>query len=418
MHRTTFGVILSLSIIIITSAATPGQPATEGRDRAPTKADEQQRAPSPETVRASRTIRLFTRPSEDEFRLMVRTAAAEHADVLGLSADAAGDALQLAVRGNAGGPFGRGSSDLIDLTIDLRDVEQGQPTLRASEFLDGVITSLERQLAEWHARERGLAAAERELQEASDLLARRRARFRGLEQEIRKATGRADASVDAIRSSLPKLDEERQALKLQVVGNEARQQALAEAIERLAKAAGERAQDDPVAVELQKIVELREMAARHARQLHEAAQASAREVSDAEAAVAEARAKLLERRDAVARANGGELLETLNRELAMLSIDAAEAQAKLAALEALLTKYLNAEELLQDAADVRRERDDASAKLQKAESRLSAARSSLPEPIVRVIQSDQVRADDSRVPLEPAGTPHPNDDDRDSPPER
>ena len=415
MRRTTISVLLG-SLALFSHAA-PAQPAAPDAPPA-----EEQQAKKPETIRASRSIEVNGRvPNGELFDAMCRRAITEHAGILGgLPAAPEVDLVTMAKPDRGGGGlFGDTTTrrELLEMTVDLRRPRLRDAQPRAAEFLDAFITSLDWQLREWQAEEAGVPAAERDVERATALLDERRAEFRQLEQQIRQTTGRADASVDAIRSSVPKLDEERQSLKLQVIGKAARQAALAATIERLAKAAGERAGDDPVAAELEKVVAVRERAVEHARELQKAASISTQEVAEAEAVLAEARARLLERRDAVARANGGELLEALNRELATLSIDAAESQAKLAALDALLAKYVDAEELLARAVEVRQDRERHVSDLRDAQARLQTARSSLPDRVLQVVEAEDNAPNDPRL-EQPAAGVKGHETDGDSPPEQ
>jgi hypothetical protein len=409
--------LVLLSLLAAANGSAHGQPAT---DAAPPARQPAGTPPPPgpsrdvpakrgETLVASRSIALDRDLMANSrlLEVMVARAAAEHGGVLGVPEGVARALPEIIKVGE-----NMSGAEWINLVADLRTAQEAKPRPRAGEFIDAVLASLERQVGEWHAERAGVDRAARDVAEARAALDELRAAFRNVEHEIRQTTGRADVSVEAIRASVPKLDEERQTLKLQVIGKEARQAALAATIERLAKAAAERASGDPVAAELQKVVDAREQAVKMNQAAHEAASVSAREVADAEAVLAEARARLLERRDAVARASGGELLEALNRELATLSIDAAESQAKLAALDALLAKYVDAEELLGRADDVRRERQRREDALRKAESRLAEARASLPERVIRVLDGYDMAPDDPRLKENGAGDEH---DDNDAP---
>ena len=131
------------------------------------------------------------------------------------------------------------------------------------------------------------------------------------------------------------LENRMQQLQMDLAGKKARVEAIQKKIAESAARVDAAMKDDPVAGELAKVVELRQKAvqktvldARRAPQSAEAEHAAAME--RAEVVLAEAKARLIERREAVARAAGGELLLRLNDELAVLGIDVAEIQARLA----------------------------------------------------------------------------------------
>jgi predicted nucleic acid-binding Zn-ribbon protein len=378
---------MRLSLLALTVAAllTCGGRATLARAAAPAAAAKPSTAPSG-TVYAFRQIALARPGDVDTLPAMIALAAEEHADMLGLQPERAAQLVQFARTASAG---------TVGLHVALESLKLPPDKLRANEFITKVTDSLEQQLREQYVRNSGVTRAEEDVNEIERSLAWLRDEIGRTEQEVRQVTGRADASVEAIRASAPKLDDERLALKLQIVGKQARQQALATAIERLSKAAAERAKDDPVAAELEKVVVARERALARTLTIRKAGQpVSEAEVSAAEVDLAESRARMLERRDAVSQANGGDLLTALNRELATVSIDLAEAEAKLAEAERLLKGYAKVQELLAKADDLRRQRDQAEHALVGAKGRLADAENSIPQPVLRVTKSLAKRLDE------------------------
>jgi chromosome segregation ATPase len=243
----------------------------------------------------------------------------------------------------------------------------------------------------------GFEQARRQVQEAESELQDARERLSHQEAVIREKTGRVDASLAPIREAIPKLEEQRQTLKLEVVGKQARQEALAKTIDRLAKSAEERTRSDPVAEELDKVVKLRIVALERMRKLRENAAVSEAEVAAAEVPIAEARAKLLERREAVAQASGGELLAALNRELSMISIDVAEAEAKLDSIEKLLKQFGSVQGELSDAEQARREWARASDRAEKAQYKWREVRQSIPPAAIEAVRTDTMAPDDPRL---------------------
>jgi hypothetical protein len=129
------------------------------------------------------------------------------------------------------------------------------------------------------------------------------------------------------------MDEEVEALALDQAGADARQKALEAAIAQQAKRAEAAVQDDAVATELQNVVDARTTQLKRTQQLHATGNTTDTSVDGAMAAVAEARARLAERRQQTAATAGGAALADWNRELLNLSVANAERHAKLKFLE-------------------------------------------------------------------------------------
>jgi hypothetical protein len=354
-----------------------------------------------DTIAASRSVQV-SGVSGVRVREMVLKAAAERAGLVGLAPESL--AGRIAVRpgtddGLSGRRIGLEAAEVLMIVVDLRGADAAAAGVkpRAVEYLDAIVASLEKQLQDFHSgrvqrAEQSKAETEHRIKDMDQKAAH-------IEADIRDATGRVDASVDAIRAAVPKLEEERQSLKLQVIGKQARQDALAQTIERHAKQAEAQLKDDEITGQLEKIVGARATHLERVRKLFEAGQAPQAEVIDAETAIAEARTRILERREAVKQsAGGGELLGKLNQELAMLSIDVAEAEAKLSAIEKLLQKYGQAQPLLTDAERVRRDRERAEKSRDIAEAELRDAQATVPDPVLRVMESDATPATSPAAP--------------------
>lgn len=150
-----------------------------------------------------------------------------------------------------------------------------------------------------------------------------------LRDELRQRSGFADVTPEGIQRALSEMDQQLRKLQLDMVGQSARQKALEAATAKAAKLAEERMNQDAVAAELEKIVAARLREVELLRKLAQNGRETPAAVNAAEAAVAEARARLLERREHSARGGGADLLMELNRELLMLTINAAETSARL-----------------------------------------------------------------------------------------
>lgn len=234
----------------------------------------------------------------------------------------------------------RSDANEIDLTLDvsLDDV----PGVRhaAAEYMEALTSKLAGQLEDY--QKKVISEEVRPMRERADRAERNlqmlRAELDERRSALRKATGRADA-VQNWADVITGLEQEREKLALDLAGQQARRQAIEKTIATISKQAEERAKEDPIAVEFAKIVELRLAEAERMRLLHREGRISQTEISDVDAKAADARARLLERRELSMRGAGGELLGELNRELMMLSINAAEHGARLELILARLDRF-------------------------------------------------------------------------------
>ncbi|HUU59486.1 MAG TPA: hypothetical protein VMZ50_08085 [Phycisphaerae bacterium] len=120
------------------------------------------------------------------------------------------------------------------------------------------------------------------------------------------------------------LEAERQQLALQLEGKDARIKAIIDVIGRVRAETEETVRTDPVAAELKKIVELEKKALPNLEKLRQAGAASDAVIDQQEIKLAQAKARLAERLEAVRDRHAWGLLKKLNEELVMLSIDKAE----------------------------------------------------------------------------------------------
>lgn len=204
-------------------------------------------------------------------------------------------------------------------------------------------------------------------------------RQREFEQVLRKEAGLVDVTPDGVRASLGRLEQEKQRIALDLAGQKARQRAIEEAVANLSKRAEARVEQDPIAAELQKIVAAREKEIERLRVLVKDRAIAAAEVDAAGVALAEAKAKLLERRELAARREAGDLLDTLNRDLLMLSINSAEQSARLEFIEKSLSRFQDAVRVVDQIADLEREKKQGQAEVDEARVELLRRRMKLEE---------------------------------------
>jgi hypothetical protein len=206
-------------------------------------------------------------------------------------------------------------------------------------------------------------------------------RIRAMRQKIANDTGRRVYETAAeTRAAWAKLEAERQAIQMELVGKRARQEALVKAMKETSEALAGKAAKDGVAEELEKVVKAREHAYEAAVQANKAGGVSQQELLDAEGKVAEARAKVLERRDMVAERSGGTILVDLNRELQSVVVTVAEAEARLKAARNDLAGFEAARDGLEQLQQYEGERELRAQALARARDALADATQKYPPP--------------------------------------
>jgi hypothetical protein len=153
-------------------------------------------------------------------------------------------------------------------------------------------------------------------------------KVQGPQQTLYAEAGQTELSRANILADLQATERDEQQAEMKLVELHARQNAIAEQIARIGKEVATRTQDDPVAVELQKVVALREKALEKAQELRKKGVAPEQDVNDAEEHLALARAELAKQREAASQSAGGNLLADLNKEVVTLAVDIAEAEAR------------------------------------------------------------------------------------------
>lgn len=330
--------VILLSLAVVTPALAQGDAPTRGKSGAPAT------RPTAPTVGARCNLRIGWDgrvPDVEYDQFILEHPATKEAARRLLNID---DLRRvMSVRRYAAPEVPRPDAGLTLYVGGLAKIDGAHPA--AAEFVHEIIDALPKQLAAHQgsfvsqeieaARER-LRRAEAEM---AQLLRDRADRL----QRLRKITGRTDPAENWTQA-IANLEEEQQKLKLDLAGQQARRRAIEETIAKITKQAQLQAQEDEIARELEKIVGLRQEEFRSARDLlvQGSGQINQNEVTNIEAKVADARARLLERRELAARAAGGDLLSDFNRELLMLTINAAENEARLALIRDTLNRFQEA----------------------------------------------------------------------------
>jgi hypothetical protein len=159
------------------------------------------------------------------------------------------------------------------------------------------------------------------------------------------ALGMIDIDADDIHKMAEKLDTDRENSQIDHAATDGRRQALEAAIAKLTEEAQQKAGDDPVATELEKVVSAKQERLKWAQNAHEHGMASAADVANAQGEFAEARVHVLERRENVARLAGGDAINQLQSELQTLELNTAEADAKNKAMADQAKALIAAEDL-------------------------------------------------------------------------
>ena len=229
--------------------------------------------------------------------------------------------------------IGGGSDPRSTKFVEVRPV--------ADQVAERMIADIKNQVAA--SAERMLTAAQ---QRRKDL----EAQAAGLEAQTEKLTQRLDllqAEVNEPRFTLFRTtkdyalecERDRQVRAMDLEAQKARQRALAERIALIRSEVQAGLEKDAIGIELEHVVKIRQEQLAGAGQLVQAGRAQRETVLEAEIRLAEARTALAERREAVSRAVGGDLLARLNADLVAVSVDMAESEARLASLTKLVAEH-------------------------------------------------------------------------------
>jgi len=246
-----------------------------------------------------------------------------------------------------------GNTAELDLFITLPEGQKG-----SKEFADTIVTGIRRGLAD-EARERAMIRLRHAMDardDAKEKAGKLSAEMDALREELRKITGRPYTTAEGVRLSVEKMGQEQQALELDLMAQSARRKAIDRAIALETDRLQQLVKKDPIADELAKVVRAREQELVRIRQLRDTAAASESDVIKAEATLAEAMARLLERREAAMTAAGGDVLTSWNRELLNLSVDEAEKQMRYKVLTERLDRMAEASKLLDHMEQLQAER--------------------------------------------------------------
>ncbi|HEX5241941.1 MAG TPA: hypothetical protein VFW23_01670 [Tepidisphaeraceae bacterium] len=173
---------------------------------------------------------------------------------------------------------------------------------------------------------------------AQDDYDRAREQCAALESVLRDRTGRVDVSQKGLQGYADHLQSELDLLTLQEIGSHARSRALEVAVASQLSEAEKVSHEDSVAAELQKLADAREKQMQLIEEQYKHGVTTAASIQEATSALADARAKLAERRQTVILNAGGDIVQALKRELLNLNIDTREREAKMEFLQKELAR--------------------------------------------------------------------------------
>jgi chromosome segregation ATPase len=259
----------------------------------------------------------------------------------------------------------------LTLVVDLHGGPASTKPL-AAEAADRAVDELQRLLNPEH-----VVAQIEDAKQAYGLAQRRREesrqRMEGAQQELANQTGAVDVSPATIRQLLSSLQTQRETVQIDLAAKQARRDALAEQISKFSEQIRAKVRDDPVATELEKVVAFKEEGIEQKKKLHEQGQVSNSELSESLGAVAEARAKLFERREQAALAAGGDILSGWNKELMTLTVDLAELQARAKSIDERLFRFNHTSDALRELDEYQQTLAEQKRQLNEMEQRLNEA---------------------------------------------
>ena len=153
------------------------------------------------------------------------------------------------------------------------------------------------------------------------------AKLQEKQQALIAAGGQGILSRSRVQDELRSLSREKQSIELELRGMAARSGALQEQIAKVAEQVEKNVGEDPIRQELERILEIKQMALSRAMLLVQNNQVTPGELNKYQEEVARARIEVAQRREQIGnKALGGEMLGPWNKELADMSIRRAETE--------------------------------------------------------------------------------------------
>jgi hypothetical protein len=337
MKKQTLYLILSAIVLLVGAPLSPAAEPNEtprAYDGTPDAA-----TPKGESRSFQQTIHIAFDPKSVDLDPNVLVSL--HASVLDDAVEDACEALKLPE------PPEQRPDVFLNLIVEADDhalcLLQIEETTGGPKYGDLLLTLMARHLEEGLRRihEAGLRQVRLQLERARVDLDDAKAALEAIRQVRRQLcdkAGTTNLSQETVLKKVSELQSERERLEMELVGRRARQEALEKQIAIAQKTAQVRLRDDPVTVELEKVVSLRVQECKNAHAMHRTGAFPAVDVAAMETQLALARAELAKRRQEAAGTGGRELLAGLNTELVTLAIDIVEFEARQRAIAERLAK--------------------------------------------------------------------------------
>jgi len=222
----------------------------------------------------------------------------------------------------------QGLSDFMNLVINLHP--QALPV--ASEFGNAAVDQLTKTL-------QGIETADK-----TEMLQKQKAAAEERLRKYKADKGDADQKLQALqnqRRDRPqfgdgpaaryKINEQKQGIVIEIAAKSARMEAIESTLKRLADEGQQSVKTDPIATEMQKLVDVLEKKLAEETERYKAGLSpnGHTDVLAADAALSEAKIRLLERQEAVAHSVGGDKVNELRGQVITLQADLAESQGRL-----------------------------------------------------------------------------------------
>ena len=173
-----------------------------------------------------------------------------------------------------------------------------------------------------------------------------------LREEMRAANG--NRPVEGLREAVGAIQQDATRLRIDFAGMEARKLVIEKAIGQAREEADKRAaRTDVVSGQLVELVKLLEESAKRTESMVQTGNAPPAEADKARVELTEARVKLLERQQSVLRESGGMDVSKLTDQLTNVSASLIETQARLRAMDEVLTTYERLQRLMDQEQEVR-----------------------------------------------------------------
>jgi hypothetical protein len=230
-----------------------------------------------------------------------------------------------------------GDTPTLSISVFIPRGSEANAKERAEEILSewqsrlAVLT--QRQRDSWKTKAAELQKQNQNLAQRKEELEKRLQMQEDDIQDISAAMKLADVTPQSLRELAQTLEAEYEAAGIDVEGKTARQMALTDAIAKLSKQVESKLADDPIGQQLQQVVDTRQQAVDQEQSQYKAGIGTLTDLNRDVAALAEAKATVLERKEAVSQIAGMDTIHKWNDDLLSLSVDLAELQARKEALE-------------------------------------------------------------------------------------